>query len=193
MNPVKIFDGSFGGEALWENPDYVSPSKYRQMLKKKAKDRYVNKLEQKVNYALTKPKTSYALNDTDDMFGEDEMAKATEILGKPHTAGRRRMILLGECDEEVHIIVMVFVLEKNKKSAEARNGHSVPLNDDDAEEENAKRKERKQLVKVKKLIKRKKTVAAAQVEKSSGTKSQKKPLKQQNRMKKQKMKWMQMM
>lgn len=82
MNPVKIFDGSFGGEALWENPEYVSPSKYRQMLKKKAKDRYVNRIEQKVNYELTKPKTSYSLNETDELFEGNEMEKAAEILSK---------------------------------------------------------------------------------------------------------------
>lgn len=82
MNPVKIFDGSFGGEALWENPEYVSPSKYRQMIKKKAKDRYVNRLEQKVNYELTKPKTSYLLNDTDELFEGNEMEKAAEIISE---------------------------------------------------------------------------------------------------------------
>ena len=26
MNPVKIFEGSFGGPTLYENPKYVSPN-----------------------------------------------------------------------------------------------------------------------------------------------------------------------
>ena len=26
LNPIKIFEGSFGGETLWENPDYVTPN-----------------------------------------------------------------------------------------------------------------------------------------------------------------------
>lgn len=26
LNPIKIFAGSFGGEVLWDNPDYVSTS-----------------------------------------------------------------------------------------------------------------------------------------------------------------------
>lgn len=81
MNPVKIFAGSFGGETLWENPNYVSPSKYRQMLKKKAKDRYVNRVEQKVNYALTKPKHSYALDDTEEVFEGDTIEKAKQFVG----------------------------------------------------------------------------------------------------------------
>ena len=27
--PIKAFEGSMGGEALWQNPDYISPSKIR--------------------------------------------------------------------------------------------------------------------------------------------------------------------
>lgn len=27
LNPVKIFAGSFGGNVLWDNPNYVSPAK----------------------------------------------------------------------------------------------------------------------------------------------------------------------
>nr|CAH7751020.1 unnamed protein product [Callosobruchus chinensis] len=33
LNPVKIFSGSFGGVALWENPAYMSPSKYRRQIR----------------------------------------------------------------------------------------------------------------------------------------------------------------
>lgn len=82
MNPVKIFDGSFGGETLWENPEYVSPSKHRQMLKKAAKDRYVNRLEQKVTYEGTRMKRSYALNEFDEIFRGDPLEKAAEFLEK---------------------------------------------------------------------------------------------------------------
>lgn len=80
LNPVKIFDGSFGGEALWENPDYVSPSKHRQMLRKAAKDKYVHRLEQKVNYEGTRPKTTYKLKALDDIFVGDPLEKAAEFL-----------------------------------------------------------------------------------------------------------------
>lgn len=82
LNPVKIFDGSFGGETLWENPDYVSPAKHRQMLRKAAKDRYVNRLDQKVAYEGTRPKTSYALKQYDDIFRGDPLQKALEFLEK---------------------------------------------------------------------------------------------------------------
>ena len=29
LNPVKLFAGSFQGEKLWENPDFVSPTSVR--------------------------------------------------------------------------------------------------------------------------------------------------------------------
>jgi len=27
MNPIKAFQGSMGGEALWQNPAYIAPAK----------------------------------------------------------------------------------------------------------------------------------------------------------------------
>lgn len=26
LNPIKVFNGSFGGETIWENPNYVTPN-----------------------------------------------------------------------------------------------------------------------------------------------------------------------
>lgn len=80
MNPVKIFDGSFGGDALWENADYVSPAKHRQLLRKSAKDRYVNRLEQKTNYEINRPKTTFIFNEFNDIFQGDPLEKASEFL-----------------------------------------------------------------------------------------------------------------
>lgn len=80
MNPVKIFNGSFGGEPLWENQDYVSPSKHRQLLKKSAKDRYVNRLEQKTTLEMNRPKTTFIFNEFNDIFQGDPLAKAVDFL-----------------------------------------------------------------------------------------------------------------
>lgn len=82
LNPVKIFEGSFEGEAIWENSDYVSPAKHRQMLKKKAKDRYLDRTEKKVNYEASRSKTTYSLNDLDDVFQGEAAEKALEYTGK---------------------------------------------------------------------------------------------------------------
>ncbi|KAL3278885.1 hypothetical protein HHI36_016405 [Cryptolaemus montrouzieri] len=43
LNPIKIFGGSFGGVALWENSNYVSPTKYRREIKLSAKNRSFKK------------------------------------------------------------------------------------------------------------------------------------------------------
>nr|XP_022918223.1 ribosome biogenesis protein BRX1 homolog [Onthophagus taurus] len=59
LNPVKIFSGSFGGVALWENPNYISPAKFRLQFKLSTKNRYMNRLQQKVHAEATKPKESY--------------------------------------------------------------------------------------------------------------------------------------
>lgn len=82
LNPVKIFDGSFGGEALWENPEYVSPSRHRQLIRKQAKDRYVNRVEQKVIYEATRPEVSNKLTDLNEIFDGDADVQAQRQSGK---------------------------------------------------------------------------------------------------------------
>ena len=40
LNPIKIFDGSFGGAVLWTNEHYVSPNDHRRSLKQQAQHKY---------------------------------------------------------------------------------------------------------------------------------------------------------
>lgn len=47
LNPVRIFSGSFGGPALWENPNYTSPNLIRQQLKTRKSAKYTNKVNAK--------------------------------------------------------------------------------------------------------------------------------------------------
>ena len=35
LNPIRIFRGSFGGQTLFQNPDFVSPNEVRSMEKKR--------------------------------------------------------------------------------------------------------------------------------------------------------------
>ncbi|XP_076277278.1 ribosome biogenesis protein BRX1 homolog [Lasioglossum baleicum] len=79
LNPVKIYNGSFGGEALWENPTYISPTKFRQSINKKAAGKYMNKVEQKLVQEISKPKESYSLNPIDEIFKGDPLVKAKEL------------------------------------------------------------------------------------------------------------------
>lgn len=52
------------------------------MLKKAASDKYVNRLEQKVAYEASRPKTSYIFNEFNDIFQGDSAEKAAEVLAK---------------------------------------------------------------------------------------------------------------
>ncbi|XP_076754667.1 ribosome biogenesis protein BRX1 homolog [Xylocopa sonorina] len=79
LNPIKIFADSFGGEVLWDNPTYISPAKFRQSLMKKAAGKYISKVEQKMAQEVSKPKESYALNPTDEIFKGDPLEKALEL------------------------------------------------------------------------------------------------------------------
>ncbi|XP_028049249.1 ribosome biogenesis protein BRX1 homolog [Monomorium pharaonis] len=82
LNPVKIFSGSFGNDTLWDNPHYISPAKFRQTLKKKASNKYMNRMEQKMTQQINKPELSYMLNPTDEIFKGDILEKATEMEEK---------------------------------------------------------------------------------------------------------------
>nr|XP_003700697.1 PREDICTED: ribosome biogenesis protein BRX1 homolog isoform X1 [Megachile rotundata] len=82
LNPIKIFADSFGGEVLWDNPTYISPAKFRQVLKKKDSSKYVNKLEQKTAKEVNKPNESYSLNPMDEIFKDDPLEKALELQEK---------------------------------------------------------------------------------------------------------------
>jgi len=43
LNLIRIFDGSFGGSTLYENPHYVSPNEHRRRIRQQASFRYMNK------------------------------------------------------------------------------------------------------------------------------------------------------
>lgn len=47
MQPIKLFAGSFGGAALYENPAYVSPNALRQARKRAAGGKYAGKVQQR--------------------------------------------------------------------------------------------------------------------------------------------------
>ncbi|GLG94090.1 Ribosome biogenesis protein BRX1 homolog [Gryllus bimaculatus] len=87
MNPVKIFDKSFGGETIWENPHYVTPAKLRQLVRKAAGGKYVHKLNQKINQEKTKGQVSYKFPATDEVFTDDTWKTAKEMVSKSIEVG----------------------------------------------------------------------------------------------------------
>lgn len=82
MNPIKIFEGSFTGDPIWENPNYQSPAKHRQLLRKAAKDKYLNKQQQKVEQEVNAPEVTHDFDPYAEVFQGDEAAKAKELLEK---------------------------------------------------------------------------------------------------------------
>ncbi|XP_064090015.1 ribosome biogenesis protein BRX1 homolog [Macrobrachium nipponense] len=46
LDPIKIFEDSFGGATLWENKDFVNPNTYRRNLRSQDSVKYLNKLNQ---------------------------------------------------------------------------------------------------------------------------------------------------
>ncbi|XP_058831325.1 ribosome biogenesis protein BRX1 homolog [Topomyia yanbarensis] len=87
MNPIKIFEGSFSGDPIWENPMYQSPAKHRQLLRKAAKDKYLNKQKQKIDQQINAPKNTHDFDPFAEVFQEDVNKKAKQIVAKEERRG----------------------------------------------------------------------------------------------------------
>ncbi|KAK8381475.1 hypothetical protein O3P69_018505 [Scylla paramamosain] len=68
LNPIKVFDGSFGGETLWDNPKFVTPNTICSMKKKAHSFKYTDKLHQKEGYNKRKPKDPFRGDPTNEIF-----------------------------------------------------------------------------------------------------------------------------
>lgn len=69
LNLIKIFDGSFGGPCLYENPHYVAPIVHRQIVREKASIRYNSRISQKLSYESRKPTgDTFMVDPTDEIF-----------------------------------------------------------------------------------------------------------------------------
>lgn len=68
LNPIRIFQGSFGGPTLYQNPNFISPNEIRSALKRKAGDKYKNSVEAKKYRAEFVGEKSYKCDATDEVF-----------------------------------------------------------------------------------------------------------------------------
>nr|CAG4644025.1 EOG090X07MB [Lepidurus arcticus] len=90
MNPIKIFEGSFAGQVLWENPDYISPNMYRRIIKKASGMKYRERVEQKISKEVRKPDgPSYDLDPLDEVFDTE----ATPAPKEPAKAAKKQPVL----------------------------------------------------------------------------------------------------
>lgn len=69
LNPIKVFDGAFGGICLYDNPHYVPPIVHRSLVRQRASIKYNSRLAQKLSYESRMPKgDTFVVDPTDEIF-----------------------------------------------------------------------------------------------------------------------------
>lgn len=68
LNLHCIFEKSFSGMLIYENPMYVAPNFQRQMVKAAASEKYKQRVQQKLSYEQKKPEESFPFDKTDEIF-----------------------------------------------------------------------------------------------------------------------------
>ncbi|XP_077499483.1 ribosome biogenesis protein BRX1 homolog [Amblyomma americanum] len=68
LNPIKVFEGSFGGAVIYSNPNYVTPSAHRRSLKAAAASKYKERKEAKANLKHRIAEGPAPSNPLDDIF-----------------------------------------------------------------------------------------------------------------------------
>ncbi|CAF1055865.1 unnamed protein product [Adineta steineri] len=68
LNLHCIFEKSFSGMLIYENPLYVAPNLKRHMAKAEASQKYQQRVYQKLSYEQKKPKESFPYDKTDEIF-----------------------------------------------------------------------------------------------------------------------------
>lgn len=70
LNPIKVFDGSFGGPTLYENPFYVSPNQIRSLEKRKKAGKYAKKVKAKTRRKMHEMSNPLEVDEFADMWKE---------------------------------------------------------------------------------------------------------------------------
>merc|ERR1711988_1389630 len=79
LNPVKIFDGSFCGQTLWENATYVTPTAKRSLLRRAKAGKYQERLASKAAYEASRPtEPTYRVDETEEVFNTIETEEEKE-------------------------------------------------------------------------------------------------------------------
>jgi len=93
LNPIKVFDGSFSGQTLWENSRYVTPNSKRAMLKKIKSRKYQNRIESRAAYEVGKPTgPTYKVDETDEVFNTIDNEKADQQVTKVQNKKKKNKI-----------------------------------------------------------------------------------------------------
>eukprot|EP00039_Didymoeca_costata_P000406 m.45433 g.45433 ORF g.45433 m.45433 type:complete len:353 (+) comp10244_c0_seq1:1708-2766(+) len=76
LQPIRVFEGAFGGRTLFENEEYVSPNEYRRMLKAKAAQKYLTRSLEKKATQLKKENIEIQEDEVEQVFHTGDSAKA---------------------------------------------------------------------------------------------------------------------
>lgn len=68
LNPIRILSGSFGGQTLWENPEYVSPNLIRSRIKQIKSNKYSDAVTSKEERREYEKEHSVPVGELEDVF-----------------------------------------------------------------------------------------------------------------------------
>ena len=68
LNPIRIFRGSFGGQTLFQNPDFVSPNELRAVQKKRKGQSYENRKESEKKRKIRRAELVLPTDPLDSVF-----------------------------------------------------------------------------------------------------------------------------
>jgi len=87
LEPIRVFDGSFCGAVLYENPNFVSPNEQRRQVKKAGATTYVSRVEAKrgLRKRRAEQTQTFETDPTDDIFETE----ASSVVHKKKLARKR--------------------------------------------------------------------------------------------------------
>eukprot|EP00775_Hariotina_reticulata_P013588 gene13588-13713_t len=68
LRPIKIFEGSFGGRVIYDNPEYVPPNTLRRLLKQQKAGKYSAKVQQKAKRREHEAANVMPVSEIDEVF-----------------------------------------------------------------------------------------------------------------------------
>ena len=68
LNPIRIFRGSFGGQTLYQNPDFVSPNEVRALERRNKGSTYVDRKDQQEKRKVRKEELVLPEDPLDSVF-----------------------------------------------------------------------------------------------------------------------------
>uniref|UniRef100_A0A915ICM5 Ribosome biogenesis protein BRX1 homolog n=1 Tax=Romanomermis culicivorax TaxID=13658 RepID=A0A915ICM5_ROMCU len=108
LQPIKIFEGSFGGPIIYENADYVCPNAIRKNRKHSTANKYVDKVRSKTHLLERRAKEPITYKSDpifDAVYGKDgEQGKKNSADEKSSETIRKSMVEVGRLKRQIESI-----------------------------------------------------------------------------------------